>query len=226
MYDFGVGPREHPEIAIECVADADEDLIRTGKKVTKPSLLPIRGDWHVELSKIARVKSLKKKLPAPLNRLHAAGVFHFDTESNKTNTSVPGAELAALGVESCYCFNPEGSGRVHGITVGLPGGSIDPTGADLSEWVTRFVRRPDQEHRLRKLADSGAIARHLCIIITFNGTSTVPILDHFLGTVTLPKIAPGLPPEATGIWLLALGTGTGMFWDLRGWHVVDAHLES
>jgi hypothetical protein len=227
MYDLRVGPADNPEIAIECVKDADPDSIRVWKKGPSKGvrILNTKGDWVIELSGSAKVKTLESRLGTLLCQLHALGIHELDLDPVRVMNAAPSAaELAAHGVVSATCTDANGEGRISYYMTN-PGGITDPTGKDLTDWVAAFLASENHGDVLHKLAASRARERHVCIIMMLNGTSTVPLLSHFLGPLNLPADAPTVPVEVTGIWLLLPSNGAGMFWSASGWRAVSAETE-
>jgi hypothetical protein len=141
MYDLRVGPPDNPEYAIECVQNTCPDSVRVWKKgsETGPHQLDTKGNWVVELSKSCRVRRLLAKLGPLLAALHTAGCLHVGIEST-SERAIFGAteELPKLGVTHVHCSDPDGNGHVY-FSMALPGGIVDPTGADLADWITKFL---------------------------------------------------------------------------------------
>jgi len=103
--------------------------------------LDTKGNWVVELSKSCRVQKLLAKLGPLLATLHTAGCLHVDMESTEERALFGTTEeLGELGVTHVHCDDPDGNGRVY-FSMAQPGGMVDPTGADLADWVTKFLAR-------------------------------------------------------------------------------------
>ena len=167
MCDLRVGTVEAPEIAIECVQDADPDAIRVWKKgpAGGPHQIETKGDWLVELSSSCQVAKLPRRLAPLLAILHSSGLLHMDLESTIQSTASHIArELVELGVTGVECINVNGNGRVH-FTMSSPGGIVDPTGADLADWVSGLIASEKFADVRHKLNVSGATQRHVCVIL-------------------------------------------------------------
>jgi hypothetical protein len=197
MYDLRLGPEDYPAVAIECVKDADCGSMRVWKKGPNHGCfnLQTRGDWLIELSSSAKVESVVKAIGDLLARLHAAGVFVLHSESREGQAPATLAgEFSRLGILAAHCCDIDGSGRVYFLMM-KPGGIVDVSGARLAEWTTSFINGEDRQDVLRKLLHSGAEERHVCIILTLNGTLDAPLIYHFLAENEVPTVAPDLPPQ-------------------------------
>jgi hypothetical protein len=222
MYDLRVGTPDDPEIAIECVQNTCPDSVRVWKKgaALGSRKFDTKGTWVVELLKSCRVQRLRRKLGPVLESLHAAGCFHLDTEGA---ISVVAKELAELGVTDVLCYEPDGDGDVY-FSMARPGGMIDSAGADLADWISRFLASEKCADVRHKLNISGAAERHVCIVLTLNSDMTGPLLYHVVaGNCPVRSLA--APAEVTGVWLLLPSAGKGLFWDLTGWRAVDASID-
>jgi hypothetical protein len=104
-----------------------------------------------------------------------------------------------------------------------PGGMVDPTGADLADWVTKSLASGKCADVRYKLKISGATKRQVGIVLTLNGDFTGPLLHHIVDS-SCPMRSPGVPSEVTGVWLLLPSAGKGLFWDSTGWRAVDTSI--
>jgi len=225
MYDLRIEPPDSAELAIECVQNTCPDSVRVWKKgpATGPRQLGTKGNWVVELSESCRVQRLLAKLGPLLATLHTARCLHVDTESPTERASFGTTEeLAELGVTDALCDDPDGNGRVH-FSMARPGGMVDPTGADLADWVTKFLASEKCADVRYKLNISGAPKRHVCIVLRLNSDLNGPLLHHIVDG-SCPMRSPGVPAEVTGVWLLLPSAGKGLFWDSTGWRAVDASI--
>ena len=225
MYDLRVGAPGSAEFAIECVQNTCPEAMLVWKKgpARGPLQLKTVGNWVVELSASCRVDRLRAKLGPLLATLHSAGCLHWDIGSAEERAIFSTTkDLAELGVTGVLCDNPDGNGRVY-LSMARPGGMVDPTGADLADWVTKFLASEKRADVRYKLSISGATNRHVCIVLTLNSDLTGPLLHHFVND-GCPTRSPDLPAEVTGVWLLLPSADKGLFWDATGWRAVDASI--
>ena len=224
MCDLRVGTVEAPEIAIECVQDADPDAIRVWKKgpAGGPHQIETKGDWLVELSSSCQVAKLPRRLAPLLAILHSSGLLHMDLESTIQSTASHIArELVELGVTGVECINVNGNGRVH-FTMSSPGGIVDPDWGGSSGLGKRIdcqrevCRRATQTERL--WSNTTSRVRHSR---DSAAASSSALLYHFTFD-GCPTANPTVPAEVTGVWLLLPSAGRGLYWDVAGWRAVDA----
>lgn len=177
MYDLRIGSPESPEFAIECVQNTCTDSVRVWKKgpAKGSHQLDTKGNWVVELSESCRVERLLARLGPLLATLHTAGCLHADMEPTMERAIFGTTkELAGLGVTEVDCYDRDGNGSVY-FSMAAPGGMVDPTGADLANWLTKFLASEKCADVRYKLEISGATNRHVCIVLTLNGDLTGPL---------------------------------------------------
>jgi hypothetical protein len=75
MYDLRIGPADSPDVAIECVGAVNRTYTETWNVgPAKGSItLPIAGNWTVEISPGARVKTVKQRPQLPHKSLGCSG---------------------------------------------------------------------------------------------------------------------------------------------------------
>lgn len=223
MYDLRVGPEDAPEIAIECVGAVD--AIRAATWNVGPSKGPIKvavvGDWHVVLEPDSRVKHVLRRIETILQRCEEQRLIEFvpvDHILRQTDQRLY-SDLAALRIDSINCFRYPGSGEVHLGMTGI-GGAVDSSGSRVPEWISEFLRAPQQADVLRKLERSHARECHVYIPVTF-GAAPWPV-ESYLGTslTSLPSRPPDLPEPVLVVWL-TYGSN-GLAWDGSVWKTFDA----
>jgi len=222
MFDLRVGPASRPEIAIECVSDAHTELVRAWKKGNpggKPHQMNVPGDWALEVSAEANIAKSKKSIEQLLTRLHHDQIQHASCKDDQTTHTGHCKALASLHIESVFCGNRSGSGKVY-VSMSLPGGIVNETANGVAEWTSAFLCHERRRDVLFKLDNSGAPGRHVFVIMTSSGDVTGPIAYHFIFTGRLPGVQPKLPPSVTGVWLCPTWAPRGMLFDGIGWQSV------
>jgi hypothetical protein len=119
------------------------------------------------------------------------------------------------------------------VTLELPaersGGAVAETGCALAGWIGAFLRDPDQQDVLAKLARSGASERHAFVFLPGFTTAPFPVSDLLMRTdPPLPIEHPRLPPEVTHIWIVSMwSSGVGFRWSPGiGWLTFDKGSEA
>ena len=222
MYDLRIGPRDAPEVAIECVGAVDPTFTETWNvgPAKGPFTLAISGDWIVEIAVTARVGVVKRDVELLLKELEARGICNLKVDYRlKRGDASLFDKLESLGITHTSCYNLQGSGQVH---LGMPGsgGPVDEKGRAVPEWLGDFIRHPAREDVLSKLERSEAQERHAFIITTFGGTpwNVASYLNSGLDHV--PSHAPDLPPSVTAAWITPDDGRRGLYWNGRIWRVV------
>jgi hypothetical protein len=126
--------------------------------------------------------------------------------------------IAVLRGKPCQKF----SGRVY-FSTSLPWGMVHPSGADLSAWVTCFVKNEKRGDVLHKLAISGAKERHVCILLSPTGRRNGPLIYDFLsGGDDLPTVKPGSPATRDRCLAMMPSGGKEISFDKGEWSVGDS----
>lgn len=227
MYDLRVGPKDAPEIAIECVRAVDPIYTETWKVGPgKGALqLSIQGNWTVELAPTASVKAVRQQIEQLLQMLESQGIYYVDVDYElEWSKPVLFNSLNSLSIMHASCYQHPGVGKVY-LTMPGTGGAVDQYGMALPGWVGEFLRAPAQEDVLGKLQRSGAPDRHAFLIATFMG-APFAVESYLTGNLDhLPSQPPDLPEPVTGVWIVSEWGRRGPWWDGSAWRLFAARGE-
>jgi hypothetical protein len=226
MYDLRIGPAEAPETAIECVGAVNQVWTETWNvgPARDPLQLSVRGDWEVVVASGTRIKQIKQHIEYLLQELETRGipevnVNHFLRQHDKHLFD----KLESLGITHAHCFRLPGSGEVH---LEMPGmsGVVNARGDVITEWIGDFLLSPQRQDVLDKLNRSGALERHVFVIVEFAG-APLPVLYYLSKNIEqLPATAPDLPAPITGVWIASTIGTEGIRWDRTGWRLFSTLL--
>src|SRR5688500_3859844 len=226
MYDLRVGPSEAPDVAIECVRAVDP--IGTATWNEGPGRGPLRydlhGNWHVVLSRTARVKRVKEHLESILQELEAKNRLVFMPIDWRLQREMPDLydRLSALLIESTCCYQSDGSGRVY---LGMPsiGGSVDNSGSAIPSWLSEFLTHTDRSDVILKLRNSRAPECHVFVPVSFGAVPWA--VESYLGTCprSVPSDPPYLPYPVNQVWITY--SGRCIRWDGVCWSDLVANDE-
>ncbi|WP_125206451.1 MULTISPECIES: hypothetical protein [Isoptericola] len=175
----------------------------------------IAGGWVLSLAPRCKVKKLKQRAPSLLYRLEADA---SDREA--------GALLQGLGVVDAHRSDTDFPGSIY-LTIdrnhALTGGLTGETGDELVTWFNHWVRQPDLEHNLAKLAAVDRAERHLFVLMPGFTSAPFSVSDLLArAAAPLPDAAPDLPPELTHLWFMSTWNAGGIFhWSPTGWARFD-----
>jgi hypothetical protein len=116
MYDLRIGPADAPEVAIECVGAVNRTYTETWNVgPAKGSLtLPVAGNWTVEISPTARVKTVKQRLAHFLTELEQRGIGAISHNHWLPPTDEPMlAEMDSIGIIHASRYSASYSGKVY-----------------------------------------------------------------------------------------------------------------
>lgn len=106
---------------------------------------------------------------------------------------------------------------------GSSGGAAPDTADAVAAWVCQWLRRDDQRDNLGKLARSGALQRHMAVLVA--GVSPAPFAVNYAlmdDDVALPTAPPQLPDGLTHCWVASSwNSGRGLVWSPDGWAWFD-----
>lgn len=224
MYDLRIILPDDSHAAAEVTSCADPDSIETWKLMNGDDevwVFPeLRGGWFVTVHPSARVQKLKKQLPMFLGRFERAGITQAG--SWRTPEWVE-SSCENLGVTTAHQSGTDRPGSVY-LTIELPsersGGAVPSHGDSIAEWIGTFLYEPRQQDVLDKLHRSGTAQRHAFVFLPSFTLAPWPVPYLLMSdSVPLPRIAPGLPPEVTHIWVTGKwNTATGVRWSPEsGW---------
>ncbi len=221
MYDLDIVYPSGATGAVEITAAADAESIELWNLMNGEDrwIEPgIAGGWVVHLLPQARGRRVRKELPDLLGRLERRGVKRLDTEEDRLH-------LAAtdLGIARLWQGDTDYPGSIYPHIkepLERSAGYVPASGDPVAEWLTDWLRGPEQAHNLNKLTASNSRERHLFVI--FPGFTIAPfeVTDLLMrDDAPLPTIAPDLPAPLTHIWGASTWTtGVGMRWSPdRGW---------
>lgn len=222
MYDLRIGPPDAPDIAIECVGAVNPTYTETWNVgPAKGSLtLPVAGNWTVEISPTARVKTVKQRLPQFLTELETRGIGEISHNHLLPPTDeLMLDEMDSIGIIHASRYSASYSGRVY-LTMPGTGGFVDNRGAQLPIWLGDFLREPDKADVLSKLEKSGTKNCHAFVFATFQGVPW-PVESYLTGSLTaVPDDPPDLPPPVTEAWVVSGFGDKGLHWNGHKWRVV------
>lgn len=222
MYDLRIGPADAPDVAIECVGAVNRTYTETWNvgPAKGPLTLPVAGNWTVEISPAARVKTIKQRLPQLLLELERRGIngishHHWLSPADELILN----EMESIGIVHASRYSADYSGKVY-LTMPGTGGGVDDKGTQLPKWLEDFLRNPDQADVLSKLQRSGAPNCHAFVFATFQG---VPwsVESYLTGSLaTVPGDPPNLPLPVTEAWVVAGFGDKGLHWNGNDWRIV------
>jgi hypothetical protein len=221
LYDLRIGPRDAPEVAIECVGAVDPVSTQTWNigPAKGPLSLPLLGDWVVVIHPNARVKVLRSGLPELLRMLESVDIPEVwdDLRLRRFEPSLH-SQMVALGIKWTHRIRFQGQGKVH-LTMEGRGGFVDETGAALAQWFGEFLRESAQADVLFKLQRSGAPSRHVFITEALNGAPW-PVESYLFEPESAPRGIPILPFPITAAWVVPTHGSRGVYWDGCEWQLV------
>lgn len=222
MYDLRIGPADAPEVAIECVGAVDPTYTETWNvgPAKGPLMLPVAGNWTVEISPTARVKTVKQRLTQFLTELERRGIGaishnHWLPPNDESIID----EMDSIGITHASCYGASYSGKVY-LTMPGTGGVVDHKGTELPKWLGDFLRHPAQADVLSKLQRAGTKNCHAFVFATFQGVPW-PVEGYLTGSLTaVPDDPPDLPPPVTEVWVVSGFGDKGLHWDGNAWRIV------
>lgn len=222
MYDLRIGPADAPEVAIECVGAVNSTYTETWNVgPAKGSLtLPVAGNWIVEISPTARVKTVKQRLTQFLTELEqrAIGVIphnHWLLPADELMLD----EMDSIGIVHASRYSAPYSGKVY-LTMPGTGGCVDDSGSKLPKWLGDFLRDPAQADVLSKLQKSGTKNCHAFVFARFQGVPWA-VESYLTGSLSeVPSDPPDLPPPITEAWVVSGFGDKGLHWNGNIWRVV------
>jgi hypothetical protein len=220
--------------AVEVTAAADPDSIALWNTVHRhegpwidQSLV---GGWMLWLYPYARVKDLRRELPALLAELERIGITEFGSDWRHRHDPYH-LPAKRLGIAVAHQSATSVPGRIY-FSIKLPiermAGFVARTGDVLAEWVSEWVVRPDQADNLQKLRESGLAERHLFVVMPGFTTAPFSVVDLLTrDNAPLPTVPPKLPAEVTHLWILSLwNVGDGFRWSPDGgWSRFDKQFD-
>lgn len=224
MYDLRVGPVDAPEMAIECVGAVDATYTETWNIGPAQGLLQLsslNGDWGIVIAKEARVKRIRNHVEHLLCELEDRNIYNVRVDySLKRYDEGLFSDLESLDITSAYCFRLPGTGKV-GLEMRGIGGPVDVKGSTVPEWVSDFLRNPEQKDVLDKLARSGAQECQAFVLVEFRGAPQA--VFSYLSTPFehLPITETDLPLPVTGVWIASLFGKQGIRWDDVRWRLFE-----
>lgn len=224
MYDLRVGPKDAPELAIECVGAVDEAFAETWNIGPErgPLRLSLTGDWNVSITATARIKAIKQRIEPLLRVLEGHGIdnLYVDYRLKRIDRALFD-EFDSLSITHVSCYRRQGTGEVHLIMPGN-GGAVDRQGSAVPAWVGEFLRDSARQDVLLKLQRSGAKERHVFVIVELASTPW-PVESYLIGELDhLPDQSPDLPQPVTGVWIVSTMGQRGLRWDGDAWKIFDA----
>lgn len=223
MYDLRVGPRESPEVAIECVSATDPDFTEAWNvgPARGPLSRQLQGDWNVTIAVTASIKSLTARLQRILVDLEERGILTLRVDSHLDHCD-PALfkSLSSLKITRVQCYAPIGSGTVY---LSLPGrgGVVDEYGNAVPGWLGDFLRHSKCEDVLSKLQESGARHRHIFVIVNRSGAPW-PVESYLMRNIEhTPIHSPDLPPPVTAAWVIGWSCPKGLYWDGCTWLIIE-----
>lgn len=219
MFDLRVGPKEAPEVAIECTGAVNRKFVESWKAGPhKGSFLldGIENDWIVETRVGARIKLVMAEIESLLKRLEAAEIYHLNELWHLRDEEGLENDLERVGITSAH--RVERSDPTGKVMLTLPGigGGVDDNGTQVAGWVSEFLNEQKQADVLYKLKISGSPECHVFIPIRFSG-APFSVESYFTGDlVKLPQEAPALPSPVDCVWLCGMGN-KGIWWNGSEW---------
>jgi hypothetical protein len=228
MYDLDVHRPDGPVGACEVTAAMHAQdaafwrATKSGARWTEPDLA---GGWIVNVRTSASVRDLRKQLPNRLRRYEAAGdrfpLVEWDCFSKDD-------DLAALGVTSATQSNTDFPGSIYVLPAldDRHGGFVPDHSNSLPAWLTHWTAEPAQADNLRKLGQSGALERHLFVIVPAFTVAPHTVTDILISDGPAPEDPPDLPIEVTDVWAMSTwAIGVGYHWSAAsGWQPVIKQL--
>ncbi|MEV7090273.1 hypothetical protein AB0O07_31065 [Streptomyces sp. NPDC093085] len=224
MHDFDLVREGLRFAALEVTAAADAASLELWKLINGGATWireELAGGWMVSLAPTARAKRIRSELPRLLASLEAMGVPQISEVHSPTEDLVERVER--LGIISAYQSPTDFPGSVY-FTISLPpersGGWVPDTGDAFSQWVSNWLSEPSQSDNLGKLRRSGAVERHLFLLLPGFTTAPFEALDPLMRPDgPLPTLPPQLPKEITHLWAMSSwNTGDGFRWSpSAGW---------
>jgi hypothetical protein len=227
MYDLRVGPKDAPELAIECIGAVDEAFAETWNigPARGPLHLSLTGDWNVSITAMARIKAIKQRIEPLLRILESHGIdnLYVDYLLKRIDRAMFD-EFESLGITHASCYRRQGTGEVHLMMLGT-GGIVNSQGSAVPAWIGEFLRDSARQDVLLKLQRSGAKERHVFVLADLTGTPW-PVESYLIGELDhIPEQSPDLPQPVTGVWIVSTMGQRGLRWDRGAWKLFDAHGE-
>jgi len=224
MYDLRIGPVDAPELAVECVGAVDPIRTETWNvgPARGPLKLAVTGDWTIELTPSARIDAIKQRVEPLLRELEERRLYDVPVEYElKRYDPALFNQLESLNITHASCYRLPGTGKVHLGMTGI-GGAVHSTGNAVSEWVGEFLRDSARRDVLSKLERSGAVDRHVFVLVNFAGAPWAVESYLTLGLEQLPPEAPHLPTPVTGVWIVSAFGQKGLRWYRGAWQLFEA----
>lgn len=210
MHDLDV---LHPSgtAAAEVSACADREAIEAWNAMNRDGFWQLEGlqqQWTVSVRPSVRVKVLRRELAGLLVQIESGG--------NARRLLEP------LGIRAHVTLNGR-PGRVY-LVLDLPhertGGARPSVGDSVAEWAGVWLREPQQQDILRKLAAAGAAERHVFAWVATLSEAPFAVQSVLMeSTPPLPTVPPNLPPEVTHLWIASMWSSpAGLYWSPgQGW---------
>lgn len=223
LYDLRIGNIDAPEVAIECVGAVDRVLTEAWNlgPAQGPFSLKVQGDWRVTMTRGAKVRDLRSNLEPLLRQLERLRISFLDVDyPHGRDERHLIQKMRALRLSEVCCFRNPGTGEVH-LDAESIGGVVDEFGRSVSGWIGEFLRSPERADVLHKLSRSGALARHVFVLVDFAGAPWE--VESYLGRPIqhLPQTQPDLPESVTGVWIASTHGPNGVFWTDSQWRTFD-----
>jgi hypothetical protein len=226
MYDLKIVYPDGSTGAVEVTTAVDDDRLELWREVRKRDLIGeepgLNGGWLVRILRSARARDLDKYLPGLLRELELGG--RSNLRGVRGSTDPFEAQASRLGIieavqsptdqeGSIYVMPPEDSSE--------PMGGFAPlTGDPLAVWLGDWTNEPSRSDNVRKLQYSGAVWRHLFILVRGFAAAPFAVIDLLISPgAPIATIWPVLPSGVTDVWVMSTwDSGDGFRWsEQTGW---------
>lgn len=230
LFDLTLTYPDGLSAAVEVTTATDGVITAQWEAIRRPSARWIDGSlvggWRVCLRPGIDIRRVRSQLPHLLRRLEADGTTMVIVDGSCRGEH----HEAARRIGATYLFQSETDhpGSIY-PDIELPldrsGGWEQPTVNAIAEWIGEFLRAPEQEDNLRKLAISTRTERHLFVILHTFTTAPFTVSGPLMfDDQRVPVVAPSLPGQVTHLWMMSAWSSGGIRWDpTTGWarYVID-----
>ncbi len=220
MFDLGVGNKNNPQYAIECIGVMSQKEVETWNlgPARGPNKWNLIGDWDLQISSNTRVKTIRENLEPFLVKLESQNLpsdfaLHVD-ENLERFDSVLFKNLENLGIVSILQFRSKGEGTVF---MSMPGsvGAENMNGDGISEWASNYLSSNKCIDVLHKLSLSSASKREVFMHLIPGEKTPFELVSYFFNHNQVPMQKPNLPKPVTGFWLVCFEFC--LYWNGKSW---------
>lgn len=207
MFDLGIGDKNNPQYAIECIGVMDQMETETwnlgpGKGTRKWSL---KGDWAIGIGVKTKIKSLRTILEPILGKLENSSSYfgqaiYVDYNLKRVNFELFN-KLENLDIDYIQMFRSNGEGKIE-MSMDGNGGVKNILGFGISDWITEYLSEPKNKDVIYKLSISSAINNEVFMHIVPGKNIPWKVLSYFMSDNEKPIDKPNLLNPITGVWIV------------------------